>query len=43
MMSHWVRKHRFITAILSAMVALGAAEAVLVYYYLSSWFILPLL
>jgi hypothetical protein len=42
-MRFWVRTHRFAAVLLFTVLAMAAAEGLLVYYYLSSWFILPLL
>ena len=42
-MRRWLRTHRIAAVALWTALALAAAEGVLVYYYLSSWFILPLL
>jgi hypothetical protein len=42
-MRRWFRAHRIAAAALWTVLALVAAEGILVFYYLNSWFILPLL
>ena len=39
----WLGAHRVVAAALWSVLALAAAETILVYHYLNSWFILPLL
>jgi hypothetical protein len=42
-MRPWLHKHRIVTGLIWTVQALGAIEGVLVFYYLSSWVILPTL
>jgi hypothetical protein len=42
-MRRWLRTHRIVAIALWIVLALAATEGVLVYHYLTSWFILPLL
>jgi hypothetical protein len=42
-MRFWLRTHRVLAALVWATLSLAAAEGLLVYYYLNSWFIMPLL
>jgi hypothetical protein len=39
----WLRRHGVFSTLLWAVLALAAAESVLLFYYLSSWLTLPLL
>lgn len=39
----WLRKHRTAVALLWTGLALAATEGFLLYYYLTSWFIMPVL
>ena len=42
-MSLWLRSHRILATLLWTALALAAAEGLALYYYLNSWFIMPLL
>jgi hypothetical protein len=40
-MRPWLHKHRVVTAVLWAALALATIEGILVFYYLDSWVTLP--
>jgi len=42
-MSTWIRKHHFVAVLLWTVLALGATEGILLFYYLNSWLTLPTL
>jgi hypothetical protein len=42
-MRTWIRHHRIAAALLWTVLAVAATEGLLLYYYLNSWFIMPLL
>jgi hypothetical protein len=42
-MRTWSRKHPLVATVVGTVVALAAVEAILVCYFLNSWFTMPLL
>jgi hypothetical protein len=40
-MRRWLHRHRIVSALLWAALALGAIEFILLFYYLNSWVTMP--